>query len=80
VLLRHTQHSENFAWELGMRLGQVSEFSLLIAYYANTMSLIGDIPYYLIQITTLMTFMVSSYIIVQRYPTPIATDERLRRD
>jgi len=34
----------------------------------------------LIQAATIMTFVVSSYIIVQTYPTPIAVSDRLRRD
>ena len=35
---------------------------------------------YLIQLATLLTFVVSSALIVLRYPTPIAVSDRLRRD
>ena len=35
---------------------------------------------YLIQATTLLTFMVSSYLIMFRYQTPIAVNARLRKD
>ena len=35
---------------------------------------------YLIQISTLISFVFSSYYVVARYPTPIALDDRLRRD
>jgi hypothetical protein len=35
---------------------------------------------YLIQTTTLITFIVSSYLIMLRYPTPIAVSDRLRKD
>ena len=79
-LLRHTQPSEPLSWELGMRLGQISEFSLLVAYYAQELMLISELASYLIQTATIMTFIASSYIIVARYPTPIATSDRLRRD
>jgi Kef-type K+ transport system membrane component KefB len=71
---------EALAREVGVRLGQISEFSLLIAVLAAQSHIIGQQTSYLIQLATLITFMVSSYIIVMRYPTPIATSERLRRD
>ena len=35
---------------------------------------------YAVQAATLVTFFVSSYWIVARYPTPIAVNPRLRRD
>jgi hypothetical protein len=35
---------------------------------------------YLIQTTTLITFIVSAYVIMLRYPTPIAVTDRLRKD
>ncbi len=66
--------------EIGFRLGQISEFSLFIAVLALELELIGNKVSYLIQISTLLTFMASSYIIVMRFPTPIAVSDRLRRD
>lgn len=66
--------------EVGARLGQISEFSLLIAVLATESAFIGMQASYLIQLATLITFMVSSYYIVLRYPTPIAVSDRLRRD
>ena len=35
---------------------------------------------YLIQAATLLSFVVSSYVIMMRYPTPIAVSDSLRRD
>ena len=64
----------------GVRLGQGSEFSLLIAVLALDMAVIGAQAAYLIQISTLLTFIASSYFIVLRYPTPVAVSDRLRRD
>ena len=72
--------SVSLAREVGIRLGQISEFSLLIAVLAAQSQVIGSQVSYLIQLATLITFIVSSYIIVMYYPTPIATSERLRRD
>ena len=68
------------AAEIGARLGQISEFSLLIAVLATQSNVIGMQASYLIQLATLITFIVSSYFIVLRYPTPIAVSDRLRRD
>jgi len=72
--------SKSLSREVGVRLGQISEFSLLIAVLATQSQVIGPQASYLIQLATLITFVVSSYIIVMYYPTPIATSERLRRD
>ncbi|MBI1733275.1 MAG: cation:proton antiporter [Gammaproteobacteria bacterium] len=66
--------------EVGVRLGQLSEFSLLIAVLAVEAGVIGASTSYLIQLATLLTFIFSSGYIVMRYPTPIAVSDRLRRD
>ncbi len=68
------------AREVGVRLGQISEFSLLIAVVATESMVISMQASYLIQLATLITFIASSYFIVQRYPTPIAASDALRRD
>ncbi|VAX03349.1 Inner membrane protein, KefB/KefC family [hydrothermal vent metagenome] len=79
-LLRRSGESSGRASEVGVRLGQISEFSLLIAVLALQQSVIGEQASYLIQLSTLITFMVSSYVIVRRYPTPIAVSDKLRRN
>lgn len=66
--------------EIGFRLGQISEFSLLIAVVALDTGMISHKASYLIQAATIITFVVSSYFIVLTYPTPIAVSDRLRRD
>ena len=66
--------------EIGVRLGQISEFSLFIAVLALELGVIGTRASYLIQVSTLLTFVISSWFIVMRYPTPIATSDKLRRD
>jgi Kef-type K+ transport system membrane component KefB len=79
-LLRRSGEASGQSWEIGFRLGQISEFSLLIAVLALDLGAIGPRASYLIQLATLLTFVVSSYIIVMRYPTPIAVSDHLRRD
>ena len=76
------QQSERnvLAWDIGFRLGQISEFSLLIAYLAMSQKLIGSAAAHLIQATAILTFLVSSYIVVLNFPNPIAIKDRLRRD
>lgn len=79
-LLKGVSEKKVLAWDIGIRLGQVSEFSLLIAYVATAGALIGKEASLLIQATTLITFVISSYIIIFTTPTPIAVSEKLRRD
>ncbi|MEE8042550.1 MAG: cation:proton antiporter [Pseudomonadales bacterium] len=79
-LLASQQESQAQSWEVGFRLGQISEFSLLTAYLAASGAIISLEASYLIQATAILTFLVSSYLVVFRYPTPIALSDRLRRD
>ncbi len=79
-LLRSLSETDTNSWEIGFRLGQISEFSLLIAFIASAGHLIGDHASHLIQATAILTFLLSSYIVVFRYPTPIGVSEKLRRD
>lgn len=79
-LLRGSGEASEKSREIGVRLGQVSEFSLLIAVLAMDLNIIGSEASYVIQLAALLTFIVSSYVIVQHYPTPIALTDNLRRD
>ena len=79
-LLKGVSEKRTLAWDLGFRLGQASEFSLLIAYVAVGSALISEQASLLIQATTIITLLASSYIVVLNYPTPIAISDRLRRD
>ncbi|MEJ2308909.1 MAG: cation:proton antiporter [Gammaproteobacteria bacterium] len=65
---------------IGIRLGQMSEFSLLISVVALQAGVIGEKAAYLIQFATLFTFIASSWWIVQKLPTPIALKDELRLD
>ena len=79
-LLLRANEKPSLAAEVGARLGQGSEFALLIAALALHREVVGERAAYLIQAFTLLTFIASSYIIMWRYPTPIAVNSRLRRD
>lgn len=80
LLLIRAGEQKDISLEVGFRLGQTSEFSILIAVLAVESGFIRQDTSYLIQLTTLLTFIISSYIIVLRYPTPIAVSDKLRRD
>lgn len=79
-LLVKQSESNSLAWETGVRLGQMSEFSLLVVFIARQNGLIAMETLYMVQLATIITFIISAYWIVAKYPTPIATSERLRRD
>ncbi|MEM8498328.1 MAG: cation:proton antiporter [Pseudomonadota bacterium] len=80
VLLGQLSEKKALSWDVGLRLGQNSEFSLLIAQVAIAASLIGSEASHLIQATAIYTFVVSSYIVIFSVPNPIAVSDRLRRD
>lgn len=79
-LLGNQSELKLLAWDIGFRLGQISEFSLLIALLAFSQNLIGSAASHLIQATAIITFLVSSYIVVMNFPNPIAIKDELRRD
>ena len=79
-LLQRAGEAPNDSREIGFRLGQASEFSLLIAVLAYDMAIINAQASYLIQVCTLITFIASSYVVVLRFPTPVAVSDKLRRD
>ena len=72
--------NKKFSMELGVRLGQGSEFSLLIAYSALASGLIGFQASHLIQMVVILTFVLSTYWVVFRYRTPISSSEKNRSD
>ena len=79
-LLGGQSEKPSLAWDIGFRLGQISEFSLLIALVAFNAALIGEKASTLIQATAILTFLISSYIVIFNLPNPIAISDKLRRD
>ena len=80
ALLRRFGETTLLAGEAGVRLGQMSEFSLLLVAVALQAQTISQQAAHLVQLATLITFIASSAFVVLRYPNPIALSERLRRD
>lgn len=79
-LLSRISESPQLGWEVGFRLGQISEFSLLIAYIAAGAAMIGEEASHVIQATAILTFLLSSYVVIFNFPSPIAVTDKLRRD
>ncbi len=79
-LLSRISESSSLGWEVGFRLGQISEFSLLIAYIAAGAMMIGEEASHVIQATAILTFLLSSYVVIFNFPSPIAVSDKLRRD
>ncbi len=78
--LMRIEEDNSMAWEVGFRLGQTSEFSLLIAYVAASSAMIGVEASHIIQATAILTFLMSSYVVLFNFPSPIAIKDELRRD
>jgi len=79
-LLIYSGEEKQRAKEVGVRLGQMSEFSLLIAMLAMDLAVIGSHASHLIHLATVITLIISPYLIMTRYPSPMAMSEHLRRD
>lgn len=79
-LLYKSGETKSIGWEIGVRLGQISEFSLLVIFLALSANLVGSTASYMIQAATIITFIVSCYWVALRYPTPLAATDKLRRD
>jgi len=78
-LLRFEGESKQQATEIGFRLGQGSEFAFLIVVIALKLNLLSQQASALIQLTTVITFIISTYYVVFKYPTPIAVSDKLRK-
>lgn len=79
-LLYRSGEVKSVSWEIGVRLGQMSEFSLLVVYLALETKLLPLRATYMTEAAIIITFIVSCYWTVLRYPTPLAATEKLRRD
>ena len=65
-------------WEVGVRLGQCSEFSLLVVFVAAPLlSAKADLT---ILTITILTMAISTYVVVFNYRSPLAIKDELRVD
>ena len=79
-LLAWQGETRETSWEIGCRLGQASEFSLLVTAVALGGTLIGGHAAHVIQGATVLTLVASTYLVIFKYPSPIAVSDKLRRD
>ncbi|KOR31954.1 sodium:hydrogen antiporter, partial [Achromatium sp. WMS3] len=67
-VLQSSNESPKLQEELPVRLGQSSEFAILIAFSALSLGIIAKEVAMVIQIATLITFIVSTYLVTSKYP------------
>ena len=80
IAFRITKETPKFSREMGFRLGQNSEFSLIIAILAAESGLISAADSQLIQLVAILTMTASSYLLVFLFPTPLGTSKPLKID
>jgi glutathione-regulated potassium-efflux system ancillary protein KefC len=80
LLFKISGENWSFSRQTGIRLGQASEFSLVVAIFSLRFALISQPASQMIQLAAIITMIVSSYLTVFLYPTPIATKEALKKD
>ncbi|GAA4647948.1 cation:proton antiporter [Kistimonas scapharcae] len=68
------------AMEMGLRLGQSSEFSLLLASGALSAGKLSHDTAMIIETAAIITFILSTYLVVFKLPTPISPARKLRQD
>ena len=79
-LFRIVGEAGPFAHETGMRLAQASEFSLIVAIVAHTDGWLNDSAFMMVQLVTIFSLILSAYIVVARFPSPLATNPKLKQD
>ena len=75
-LLALTRVRRPIGWEVGIRLGQCSEFSLLVLFVAAP--LLSKQADHVILLTTILTMLVSTYLVVLNFRSPMAISDKLR--
>lgn len=74
------KESKPFAHETGMRLAQASEFSLIVAVVAHSSGWLNDAAFQMIQLVTIFSLVASSFIVVALFPSPLASNPKLKQD
>lgn len=75
-----TGESPELSRELSARLSQSSEFSLLVAFSAVSIGVLSAEKAMVIQVATIVSFVVSTYWVVLKHPTTIAGNTKLLQD
>jgi len=66
--------------EAAVRLGQLSEFSLLVAIVALESGLMTSKASNMVQLAVILTMIASTWYVVKTLPTPLAVNPELRKD
>jgi Kef-type K+ transport system membrane component KefB len=80
ILFKTAGEQKKFSREASWRLGQLSEFSLIIALFAAERTLISPKASQFIQITAILSIVISSYIVVFSFPTPLGFRRGLQQN
>jgi len=79
-LFRKVGEPEAFAHETGARLAQASEFSLILVLAEYRAGILSEAGFQLVQLVTFFSLILSSYFVVARFPSPLATNPKLKQD
>jgi len=79
LAFRKSGESPELSRELAARLAQSSEFSLLVAFAAVSIGALTSEQSMMIQVATIVTFILSTYWVVLKYPTHISRSPLLRQ-
>ncbi len=79
-LFNRTNEDAPFAHETGARLAQASEFSLILVMVEYRAGLLSDNGFQLVQLVTVLSLLISSYLITARFPSPLASNPKLKQD
>jgi len=78
LLVKYGGSTPKKSFEMGLRLGQSSEFSLLIGVGALAAGKLSQTSAMIIETTAILTFILSTYIVVFSLPNPISPASRKR--
>lgn len=79
-LFRKVGEPSEFANETGARLAQASEFSLILVLAEQRAGLLNNNGFQLVQLVTFFSLILSSYLVVARFPSPLASNPKLKQD
>ena len=79
-LFRKAGETKSFAHETGARLAQASEFSLILVLAEYRAGLLNEAGFQLVQLVTFFSLILSSYFVVARFPSPLASNPKLKQD
>lgn len=80
ALLRINPKHRPLAAEAGIRLGQCSEFSLIVATLGLKLGQIGNHEWNIITVSCLLTMIISTYVVVFMYPSPLGVTNQLKQN